>query len=159
VSERTTLHDTFVVERTYDASPARVFAAWATPEAKSRWFGGPDDWETTNYELDFRVGGRETNVVRQPNGGPAYTYNATYADIVPNERIAYTYTMDVDQTRMSASVTTVELKPAGTGTRLVFTESGAYFDGTDKPEFRIEGTESLLASLDAALRETAAPHA
>ena len=38
MSERSTEHSTFVVERTYPASPARVFAAWADPAAKARWF-------------------------------------------------------------------------------------------------------------------------
>jgi uncharacterized protein YndB with AHSA1/START domain len=34
--ERSVTHATFAVERTYDASPARVFAAWAEPERKAR---------------------------------------------------------------------------------------------------------------------------
>ncbi len=41
MSERS-VHATFVLERTYEASPAQVFAAWATPAAKARWFG-PDE--------------------------------------------------------------------------------------------------------------------
>jgi uncharacterized protein YndB with AHSA1/START domain len=54
--ERSVTHATFAVERTYDASPARVFAAWAEPERKARWFGNPDDG-VAEFELDFRVGG------------------------------------------------------------------------------------------------------
>lgn len=65
MTERSVMHATFVIERTYDASPARVFAAWADPAAKARWFAGPDDWESGAYELDFRVGGRE-----RARGGP-----------------------------------------------------------------------------------------
>ncbi len=42
MTERSVTHATFVVERLYDASPARVFAAWADPAAKRRWFTGPD---------------------------------------------------------------------------------------------------------------------
>jgi hypothetical protein len=41
VTERSVTHDTFVVERSYPASPARVFAAWADPAAKARWFASP----------------------------------------------------------------------------------------------------------------------
>lgn len=34
MSDRSTDHSTFVIERTYDAPPARVFNAWADREAK-----------------------------------------------------------------------------------------------------------------------------
>ena len=39
VSERSTVHSTFVIERTYPASPERVFAAWSDQAAKAQWFG------------------------------------------------------------------------------------------------------------------------
>lgn len=55
------VHATFTVERIYDASPARVFAALSQKEAKERWFRGPGDWVNTKHEMDFRVGGREIN--------------------------------------------------------------------------------------------------
>ncbi|MGH2344685.1 MAG: polyketide cyclase, partial [Chloroflexota bacterium] len=64
MSERSITHGTFVLERIYNASPTRVFAAWANPAAKARWFAGPDEGGA-KYELDFRVGG--------PPGGPVYT--------------------------------------------------------------------------------------
>jgi len=74
-----------------------VFAAWADRAAKARWFGGPDDGNT-EYELDFRVGGRELNRGGPPEG-PVYTYEAVYRDIAPNERIVYTYEMYMGDAR------------------------------------------------------------
>ena len=53
------VHATFAVERTFDATPAEMFNAFADPKAKAQWFGGPDDWERGPREFDFRVGGRE----------------------------------------------------------------------------------------------------
>jgi hypothetical protein len=53
MSQRSVEHAAFALERTYDASPDRVFAAWADPEAKARWF---DDSETEVVEHNFRVG-------------------------------------------------------------------------------------------------------
>jgi uncharacterized protein YndB with AHSA1/START domain len=156
VTERSAEHATFTIDHTYDAAPTRVFAAWADQTVKSRWFGAPDDWETTEYALDFRVGGRETNRAGAA-GGPVYTYEARYADIVPNERIAYTYTMDCDDARISVSVVTVEFKHAGEGTLLTLTEQGVFLDGLDKPADREHGTRELLKSLDEALRDSALP--
>jgi uncharacterized protein YndB with AHSA1/START domain len=46
VTERSVTHATFVVERSYDAAPARVFAAWADPAAKARWFASPEGAST-----------------------------------------------------------------------------------------------------------------
>ena len=154
MNERSVTHATFVVERIYDASPARVFAAWSDPAAKSRWFAGPDEAGTAEWEMDFRVGGREISRGGPP-GGPTYAFEGRYQDIVPNERIVYTYDMHLDAARISVSVATVELKPDGARTRLLFTEQGAFLDGLDTPAQREEGMGSLLDALgDELARET-----
>jgi uncharacterized protein YndB with AHSA1/START domain len=128
-----------------------VFAAWATPAAKGKWFVGPDEWEKSNHELDFRVGGRE-RVSGGPKGGPVHAYDACYQDIVPNERIISTYDMHLDDKRISVSLATIEFKPARGGTRLIYTEQGAFLDGYDDPAGREHGTRALLDNLDAALK-------
>jgi uncharacterized protein YndB with AHSA1/START domain len=155
MSERSVTHATFVVERIYVASPSRVFAAWANPAAKARWFAGPDAWETAAFELDFRVGGRELNR-GGPKGGPVHSFLGYYQDIVPSQRIVYTYDMHLDQTRISVSLATVELMPEGKGTRLIFTEQGAFLDGYDNPAQREQGTRELLDALGAELRREGA---
>ncbi len=156
MTERSANHATFVIERTLDAPPARVFAAWAEPKAKARWFVGPDAWEKSDHKLDFRVGGQES-VSGGPPGGPVHYYNATYQDIVPSERIVSTYDMHLDSTRISVSLSTVEFKPAGSGTRLIYTEQGVFLDGYDSVVDRERGTCDLLDNLDAELRRAPAP--
>jgi uncharacterized protein YndB with AHSA1/START domain len=146
MTERSVTHATFVIERAYDAAPARVFAAWATPEAKGRWFVGPDEWQTSDHRLDFQVGGRE-HVSGGPKGGPIHSFDALYQDIVPDQRIIYAYDMHLGDTRISVSLATVELKPEDKGTRLVFTEQGAFLDGFDIPGDRERGTVDLLDNL------------
>jgi uncharacterized protein YndB with AHSA1/START domain len=153
--KRSATHATFVIERSYDFPPARVFAAWATPAAKARWFVGPDAWEKSNHELDFRVGGRE-RVSGGPPGGPVHAYGALYQDIVTNERIILSYDMHLDDRRISVSLATMEFRRAGKGTLLVYTEQGAFIDGFDDPAAREHGTRDLLDNLDAALRREAA---
>jgi uncharacterized protein YndB with AHSA1/START domain len=144
-------HATFVIERTYDASPSRVFRAFADPVAKARWFAGPEDWSSAESTLDFRVGGRETSR-GGPKGGPVHSFEARYQDIVPNERIIYAYDMHLDDRRISVSLATVELAPAGSGTRLTFTEQAAFLDGYDDAGSRERGTRDLLEALAASLR-------
>jgi uncharacterized protein YndB with AHSA1/START domain len=143
MSGRSVEHATFVVERTYEVTPERAFAAWADPEAKARWFVDSD----ANLELDFRVGGREHSRGTAPDGN-SYSFEALYQDIVPAERIIYTYDMHLEDTRISVSLATVEFKPVGdNGTRLVFTEQGAFLDGHESAARRAEGMGSLLNAL------------
>jgi uncharacterized protein YndB with AHSA1/START domain len=152
MSDRSTDHDTFVIERDYDASPARVFAAWAEKDAKLQWFGPPG--EDFPYELDFRVGGHER--FEAGVGGDVYSYDATYEDIVEGERIVYAYNMHRNGVKMSVSVTTVELAGDGGATHLRYTEQGVYLDGHDKPELREHGTGEILDKLGAALAKEGA---
>ena len=140
------VHATFAVERTFDATPAEMFNAFADPKAKAQWFGGPDDWERGPREFDFRVGGRE-RTSGGPKGGTIHVFDCIYQDIVPNQRIIYTYDLHLGASRISVSLTTIEFAPAGKGTRLVLTEQGAFLDGYDNAGQREHGTNLLMDAL------------
>ncbi|HVC68301.1 MAG TPA: SRPBCC family protein [Acidimicrobiales bacterium] len=144
----TVVHETFAIERTYDVPVASVFRAWTDPAVKARWFAGSSDALGAGYELDFRVGGSEVHRGGPP-GGPVYTYESRYHDIVPERRIVYTYEMYADGSRISVSVATIEFRGEGASTRLVLTEQGVFLDGLDTPAQREAGTRSLLDSLAA----------
>ncbi|MFD2329177.1 SRPBCC family protein [Cohnella sp. GCM10020058] len=143
MEQRSAHHATFTVERTYPAKPERVFRSWSDAKAKARWFSPAETF-------DFRVGGREYSRGGPPDG-PVFTFDACYQDIVPNERIVYSYVLDMGDRRISASVTTVELHPVEGGTRLVFTEQGVFLDGLDTAAQREHGTNELLNMLGDAL--------
>lgn len=150
MTERTATHSTFVLERVYAAAPARVFNAFADPKAKAKWFGPPADWGPEKQTMDFRVGGRETSI-GGPKGGPVISFRATYQDIIPDQRIIYTYDMDIDGKRISVSLATIEFTPEGSGTHLKLTEQGVYLDGFDNPDLREKGTSDLLDALGRSL--------
>lgn len=146
MTERSAVHATFCLERTYPAAPARVFAAFAQADAKARWFSGPPDWEIIDQAFDFRVGGLERQAARLPDG-TVTAFSGAYHDIVPNERIVYSYAMKLNDVRISVSLTTVELRADGAGTRLVLTEQGVFLDGWDNVAGREEGTSAALDAL------------
>ena len=138
MTERSIAHGTFTVERHYPASPARVFKAWADPKVKAKWFG--TSLEDTK-EFDFRVGGRE---YAEGNG---FSFDVTYRDIVPDNRIIYTYEMTLGGPKISVSVAAVELRPEGEGTHMIVTEHGCFLDGLDTVAQRQKGTEWLMDQL------------
>ena len=148
MNDHSVIHSTFSLERTYKEAPARVFAAWAQPAAKAKWFAGPD----SEHRLDFRVGGHE--MARGANSdGAVLTFESTYLDIVPRARIVYSSTLSAQGKLATASITTVEMSPAGDGTHLVLTEQGTYLDGLEDPGWREEGTRRQLDALDSRLNE------
>jgi uncharacterized protein YndB with AHSA1/START domain len=152
MTDRNVVHATFCIERVYPAPPARVFAAWATPEAKSHWFSGPDGVEIYERSMDFRSGGAERLWGKHP-GGKVSDFQARYFEVIANERIIYGYDMYVDERKLSVSLATIEFKPTGEGTRLVMTEQGAFLDGYDDAGSREEGTRWLLENLALALEK------
>src|SRR5687768_4982031 len=124
MTERSVAHGAFTIERSFEASPARVFAAFASGEQKKRW-ACHENWRSV--EFDFRVGGREVSRGGPP-GGPVYTFEGRYQDIVPGERIVFAYDMHRDGVRISVSLASIEFAPEGAGTRLVFSERGLFLD-------------------------------
>jgi uncharacterized protein YndB with AHSA1/START domain len=153
MTQPSVIHDTFTIERTYPAAPSRVFAAFASAEAKEAWgeTGGlePAEGEAGTEEFDFRPGGRERFGHKWE--GTTYRYDALYYDIVPDQRIVYSYEMYADDARISVSVATIEFANSGGGTALTWTEQGAYLDGIDGPnasQLRHEGTSEMLDGLE-----------
>jgi uncharacterized protein YndB with AHSA1/START domain len=155
MTERSVTHATFTIERTYDAASEKVFAAFADPTAKRRWFVEGEGWHIDEFEMDFRPGGIETSVFRFGDG-PTGRNDTVYQDIVENHRIIAAYTMTIGGNRISASLATTELEPAGAGTRLTYTEQGAFLDGHDNAAQRESGCRGLLEALAAELGRHAA---
>ena len=150
---RSVAHATFHLERTYDAPVARVWKALTDETAKQKWFGGtPGRWELLERHMDVRVGGRERLKGRW-EGGVISTFDATYHDVIPNERLIYCYVMHLDDKQISVSLATVQLRVKDRKTTLMVTEQGAFLDGYDDAGSREHGTGHLLDALGASLKD------
>jgi uncharacterized protein YndB with AHSA1/START domain len=150
MTERNVTHATFTIERVYPAAPARVFRAFADPKEKAKWFSGGSEWTEEVREENFSVGGTD-HVAGKWHNGPVSDFRCIYQDIIPDERIIYTYDMRLDDRRISVSLATIEFRPEGEGTRLVLTEQGAFLDGYDDAGGRERGTRQLLDRLGQSL--------
>jgi uncharacterized protein YndB with AHSA1/START domain len=155
MSKRSTVHDTFVINRSFAFRPELVFAAWTSAEAKAQWFVGPSGWQAQLRELDFRVGGREQVIGRKPNGSVS-RFDARYHEIVPDQRIVYVYDMYTGDTQTSTSLVTIEFEARAAGTALVITEQGVFLDGLDDARGREHGTHVLIDQLERALQRQSA---
>jgi uncharacterized protein YndB with AHSA1/START domain len=151
VIARSVVHATFHLERTYDASPAQVWRALTDPAAKAQWFGAASEQgEIIERGLDVRPGGRE-RLKGRFGGRVVSTFDATYYDVIENERLVYCYEMHLDDRKISVSVATVQLKADGKRTRLMVAEQGAFLDGYDDAGSRERGTGELLDALGRSL--------
>lgn len=77
------------MERQFDAPKRLVFLAHSKAEHMRNWWG-PRGFETTFCELDFRVGGKWRIAHKGPDG-VEYGFHGEYREIVPNEKITWTF--------------------------------------------------------------------
>src|SRR5579859_3417384 len=99
MNEPSTVHNTFVIERSYPKPPARVFSAFSNAAQKLRWYAARESHDTEKFELDFRVGGFERFHYRFREGTPfpgvLLVNEGRYQDIVADRRIVTASTMDL----------------------------------------------------------------
>jgi len=149
MSEHSSVYGSFNIEREFKAPVEKVWQAFADVGAKEKWFKGPDS-APDDHSMDFRIGGMEHNA-GQFHDGTRHEFHALYYDIVPLERIIYTYEMYINGKRISVSLAAITFEPTENGTKLTMGESGLFLDGFDKPEVRERGTHELLNALAASV--------
>jgi len=158
VPDRSVAHGSFTVEREYPVPPERVWAAHASAQAKQEWFAMPDHefiGATEEFALDFREGGTE-RLVSRLHDGRKMVLETRFWDVVPNERFVATYDCVVGDRRLSVSLYSVQLIPTDKGTKLITVEDGAFLDGLDSADGRIQGVTYDLDNLGTYLERSEA---
>jgi len=144
-------HGSFIIERSYPNTPEEVFTAFADPAKKRRWFAEGPNKSVAEFASDFRVGGQESARYSYQEGTPftgiPFAYDASYQNIVPNQRIVSAHTMTIGGNCISASLMMFEFVPTGRGTDLVCSFQGYFFEGSDGAQIREMGWRKLLVRL------------
>ncbi|MET9293609.1 SRPBCC domain-containing protein [Streptomyces sp. NPDC003077] len=147
------VHGSFSLPVDFSVSPAQVFAAFAEPALRTRWFRLPGSSKTAQHQLDFRVGGGELarNVFISLGIEEHLEYRSRFIDIVPDKRIVFSYETHVDGLRRWVSLVTIELSAQSPGARLDWTEQYAYLvltgDGSQDVAHLRGSTQLLLNGL------------
>jgi uncharacterized protein YndB with AHSA1/START domain len=87
---------TLRIERTFQAPAEAVFDAWTSEEVLLRWWHLEHDGETSEAEVDLRVGGVVRVVMRDANKDVEYGGGGLYTEIEPPTRLAFTWIWDGD---------------------------------------------------------------
>lgn len=142
----TLVHATIVMERSYTASPTRVFAAWSDLEARKRWSAPADDIRIEYEAANFREGGKDVSRCIEP-GNADYVATVTYIDIRQDKRIVFAEDVVHGNTRVSAALISMELTPQGGQTQLTLTMQIASFDDAGMEQGYQYGWSAALDNL------------
>jgi uncharacterized protein YndB with AHSA1/START domain len=106
------------LRRIYRKPRAEVFKAWTDAKELKRWWG-PPGYDAPSIEVDLRVGGRYRFTMRKLTDGHTSIVTGVYQEIVPNERLVFTWNWEQGPSFGSNTVVTVEFRDAAGGTELV----------------------------------------
>jgi uncharacterized protein YndB with AHSA1/START domain len=118
------------IERTYRATPDRIWELWTTPAGIERWWA-PDGFEAKVAKLELEPGGElhhsltataPEQIEFMQNAGMPLTTHARkrFTEVEPVRRLAYVSEVDfVPEVEPYEQLTTVELVPEADGVRVV----------------------------------------
>jgi uncharacterized protein YndB with AHSA1/START domain len=104
------------IKRRFNAPAEKVFAAWTDPQKLKRWMG-PGEIVAVVAEADPRVGGRYHIMMQRP-GDEQHDVSGIYREVVPNEKLVFTWAWKTTPER--ESLVTVTFKKDGEGTIMTF---------------------------------------
>jgi uncharacterized protein YndB with AHSA1/START domain len=153
--EKTELRDDgFTITRVFDAPRELVWQAFTEPEHFGFWFGGPNipvDPETVS--MDVRPGG-EWKATMILEGGRLHPFVGTYREVVPPERLVFTYENPDDRSDPHVEIATVIFNDLGDKTEVVYDQTGQH--PPDEYQYTMRGTSEFFDALDERLAQVQA---
>lgn len=133
------------VEREFAAQPRAVFDAWVVSETASRWLFSTETSVMTCV-MDPRPGGAYR--IERTEVDESYVAVGEYREVNPPHRLVFTFGMP--QFAPGFATVTVEVEPAGAGTRMRLTQDSVPPEHKDAIR---EGWSAMFDLLERALAE------
>jgi uncharacterized protein YndB with AHSA1/START domain len=137
------------LQRHYPVAPEKVWRAWTDPQALKQWWGPGGPEAVSLVQLDVRVGGRFRILFGGPRGDD-HEVQGTYREVVPNRRLAFTWTWP-RTTPERESLVTITFNAVGGGTELDFVHA-QHFDEKVR-DGHLQGWSEAFVKLDRFLRQ------
>ena len=135
---------TLVLTRVFDAPRELVFAAWVDPGQLARWFG-PRNIAAAVDRMDVHPEGGYRITLRATDSGETYAVHGVYREVVPPERLVFTWAWEEDcptHEKDVESVVTVLFRERGARTEIVLQHAEL------APKMRTSTPRGWSASLD-----------
>jgi uncharacterized protein YndB with AHSA1/START domain len=113
--------EALTLERTCDAAPEQIFAAWTEPGLLTQWWGPPGT-RLIAAEIDFREGGRYRLGI-QHSEQVTYFVSGIYQTIQPPHKLAFTWRWENPDMDIGNSLVTLEFRANGRQTDLRLTHA------------------------------------
>ncbi len=84
------MSETIHIEVTVERARSLVWRLYNAPAHVVNWNFASDDWHCPRAESDFRPGGRLNYRMEAKEGNFGFDFEAVYAEIAPESRVAYT---------------------------------------------------------------------
>jgi uncharacterized protein YndB with AHSA1/START domain len=121
------LSDPIVVERTFDATPHKIWRALTDKSEMKKWYFDLEAFEPrVGFQFHF-YGGEE--------GGDQFRHNCEIKEVIPEKKISYSWQYEG---YAGNSLVTFELTPDGNRTKLTLTHEGVHTFPADNKAFRKE---------------------
>jgi uncharacterized protein YndB with AHSA1/START domain len=104
-----------VLTRLFNAPRSLVFDAWTKPKYLARWWG-QSATPLVLCEVDLRPGGAWRFVERGIDG-KEYSFHGEYREVLPPERLVYTFVLDEEGWRQRPVLVTVTFEEWGRKTK------------------------------------------
>ena len=113
---------TLEMTRIFEAPRALVFKLWTDPRHARNWWG-PSDYPATSLEMDLRQGGKWRGCLRSTENGKELWQGGVFREVVPPERIVFTFAWEEEGERGFETLVTVSFAEEGEKTRMTFRQA------------------------------------
>lgn len=141
------------IKRTFAAPRQALFEAWTKPDRLKKWFlTATPDRPCRIHEVDLRVGGKIRAEVENKEG-KTHRLLAVFKEIVPQEKLVYSWTWEKGMDDGGESLVTVQFRQMGESNFTEVTLTHERFPNAEVRDRHNQGwnvcMEGLAASLSA----------